>query len=125
MKMKEYVIAFPENNRIFGISKKFLKKKDLEFLKDLAEYLMKSNERPIVEIVETSKDSHGIVNRINIYIKTPEHRLTIRNVYCGGAYGTDRILGVLYNLENVLEELVGENSDQYAGLSISSNYKIL
>jgi small-conductance mechanosensitive channel len=123
--MKEHVIIFPENNRTFGVSEKFLDEEDLKFLKDLAEYLKNNNEKPVVEITVESKDRNGIINRINIYIKTSEHKLAIKNVYCGGIYGTDRIFEVLYSLEYLFEDLIGEKFDHYANYSISNSYKIL
>ena len=122
---KEKIIVLPENNRTFGIDEKFLTEDDLEFLREFAKYLKSNNIKPNVEVSVVSKDKHGIVNRINIYIDAGDFRVVFKNVYCGGVLGSDRIFEVLYHLEYLFEELIGERFDHYADYSISRNYRML
>ena len=53
-------------------------------------------------IVATSTDKYGIVNRFDLIYFKDNIRLELKNIYCGGGYGSNRIFDAIYNLVSEL-----------------------
>jgi len=104
-------------NQTFGIRKTDFTETDIKILKQFTHYIMKNNIKSDVIITSVSFGRYKIINRINIYIENKRYKITLKNVYCGGVYGTDRIFSV--------GELAKKKFEHYTDYSLSNKYKWL
>jgi len=124
--MKEVVLTKKENNRTFGIKKEDFTKEQLKILKEFAEWVKKNNIKSDVGVAIQGLDRYKVINRINIYIRNKKFNIILKNVYCGGMWGADRIFQVLYSFEYLLSDLLGkEEFEHYKDYSLSNGYKLL
>ena len=102
---KRLVCILPRKNQKFGVPIEALNDYQISVLKEF----VKDESEAKVFILIKNMDKHKVINRIAIRIESKKHLIIFDNVYCGGIYRTDRIYGVLYQLDTDLYKLVNGN----------------
>jgi|GEM_PF-5657807 len=119
------IVTFPENNQEFGIPRNIIENDKIRrFLMKFVTKLVNQEIQPQVIVKTESVDDRKIINRFSVRIIDDSIEILIRNIYCGGIYGMDRIYFVLYNFEELLSKLC-PGFNRHTSFSISQNYVML
>ncbi|MHA1329456.1 MAG: hypothetical protein ACTSR2_00125 [Candidatus Hodarchaeales archaeon] len=122
-------VTLPRNNRTYGVPRDITEIEEIKsFLVNFTKKLVEKKEKPMVIVRVEDKDNTKTINRVSFRILLVDYEIIIKNVYCGGVWGMDRIFSVLYNFEDLLSRITfGDyNSfDHYSDYSLSNNYKLL
>jgi len=122
-------ITLPRNNRTYGIPRDVVEIKEIKsFLANFTKKLVEEKEKPMVIVRVEDKDNTKTINRISFRILLNNYEVIIKNIYCGGVWGMNRIFSVLYEFEDLLSYITfGDynSSDHYSDYSLSNNYKLL